>query len=606
MITVDPIPSRKLGFSVSSTGRPELVAPKIVEAQQGVLDPARVPNGATVRIGAEAQVKTGDTVVLQFNGQPGAGTAELKETADKDGAFDLIAPHALVLANDGFSVTLEYSIERNGGGTEGPSANSTYSVKSNLQPGSLKVMGARWSRGSYRASGSSRWLMAFDNNTNQPLRAQWQYLGDATWSEPAFAWRDIDPSRPLRVQSSTDLVMLNTPNLIGNGVDTTITGDAAFVAHRVSGDVVVWGNPAFGGGSLGAIGTMTDIAELSCTGSAFAARTHSGQVVAWGTPTQGGTTPVPGRTYVQVVGASTTFAAINDQGRVLTWGADTTVPTQGDLSTLIATGTAFAAVRKTNAVVAWGTPAETGTVPPPIDGFNDIKEVIGNNQAFAALHGANRVVGWGVAEAGGTVPEAIASLTDVVELSCANAQAFALRHGSEAGGYYVKTWGAAAYGGVVDPIIGGFKDILAVVSTWQSFAAIRGNGQVNRVVAWGGTEGTGGVVPDAISALTDIVQVAGSSKAFAALRRTGEVVAWGDSTVGGQIDPQVGARLRNVLAIYSNSHGFAALTADNNVVTWGHPAGGGDSSSADERLQGLVSYHALPARMPAFRALKAR
>ncbi len=86
MIAGDPIPSRKLGFSVSSTGRPELVAPEIVEAQQGVLDPARVPNGATVRIGAEAQVKTGDTVVLQFNGQPGAGTAELKETANKDGA----------------------------------------------------------------------------------------------------------------------------------------------------------------------------------------------------------------------------------------------------------------------------------------------------------------------------------------------------------------------------------------------------------------------------------------------------------------------------------------------------------------------------------------
>ncbi|MGY4523635.1 hypothetical protein [Pseudomonas sp. TE21394] len=600
------IPSKKLSFSVGSNTKPELVAPVIVEAQQGVLDPAWVPNGATVRIGAEALVKIGETVVLTWKGKPGADPTVLRETAKQDGALDITASYELVVAYDGFSATLEYSIERNGGDPEGPSASSIYSVKSGLQPGTLKVMGARWSRGSYRASGASRLLMAFDNNTNQPLRAQWQYLGDTTWSEPAFAWRDTDPTRPLRVQSGSDLVVINTPNLIGNGVDTTVTGYAAFAAHRDTGDVVVWGNPAYGGGSLGAIGTMTDIAELSCTGSAFAARTHSGQVVAWGAPTQGGTTPVPGRAYVQVVGASTTFAAINDQGQVITWGKATTPPTANDLSTLISTGTAFAAMRRTGAVVAWGLPAATGTVPPPIDSFQDITEVIGNNQAFAALHGANRVVGWGVATAGGTVPDAIASLTDVVELSCANAQAFALRHGSAARGYFVKAWGAEAYGGTVDPIIGGFNDILTVVSTWQSFAAIRGNGQVNRVVAWGGTAGTGGVVPDAISALTDIVQVAGSSKAFAALRRTGEVVAWGDTTVGGQIDATVSAKLRNVRAIYANSHGFAALTADKKVVTWGHGAGGGDSSSADERLQGLVSYHALPAKVPASRALKAR
>lgn len=109
---------------------------------------------------------------------------------------------------------------------------------------------------------------------------------------------------------------------------------------------------------------------------------------------------------------------------------------------------------------------------------------MGNNVAFAALHGANRVVGWGVAASGGTVPDEIAALTDVVELSCATAHAFALRHGTPKTGVFVKTWGNASYGGTVNPIIAGFNDILTVVSTWQSFAALRGNGRINKVVAW--------------------------------------------------------------------------------------------------------------------------
>lgn len=594
--------SRPLSFRVSRNAAPVLSAPVIVEAVGGVLDPTQVTNGATVRIDENAQLKRGDTVVLEWQGKDGEGSATLRETAQADGEFDLTAPYALVLANEGGSVTLEYTIERAAGGDpEGPSAASTYSVKSNLQPGTLKVMGARWNPGTYRASGMSRWLMAFDSTTGQPLLAQWQYAGDATWSEATAAWLDTKPDRLLRVQTATDLVTLNTANLVGNGIDMTITGQAAFTAHRNTGDVVVWGNPGYGGGALGAIGTMTDISELSCTGSAFVARTHSGQVVAWGAPTQGGVTPFPGRTYVQVCGNSIAFTALNDQGKVIAWGVNAAgalvpepIKALTDISQVIAAGTAFAALRKNGTVVAWGAPTLGGTVTPPIDGFNDVIEVIGNNQAFAALHGQNRVVGWGLPAAGGTVPDAIAALTDVVELSCANAQAFALRHGTTGGGIFVKTWGNQAYGGVVDPIIGGFNDILAVVSTWQSFAALRGNGRVNKVVAWGGTAGTGGVVPDAVGDLDDVVQIAGSSKAFAALRRNGEVVAWGDTTVGGAISAEVKAKLKDVLAIYSNSHGFAALTADNQVVSWGHATGGGDSSAVDARLQGKLSYYATP------------
>lgn len=586
--------SKPLQFTVSRSAAPSLPAPVIVEADGTTLDPAKVPQGATVRIGAEALIKIGDKVTLQWRGNPGQGTQDLEKTATADGQLDLIASHTLVQANDGANVQLAYSIVRKAGGTEGPSATAAYDVKSNLATGLLRVMGARWARGAYRASGNWRLLSALDANTGRPLAAQWQYAGDTGWSAPSTTWRDTDPGRLLRVRTADDLVTLNTPNLIGNGMDFTITtGEAAFVAHRDSGDMIGWGNPSHGGDIPSDIITMNDINEVSCTGLAFAGRTHSGQVVAWGNTTAGGVSPVPSRTYTQVCGNSLAFAAINDQGAVVAWGmaiAGATVPDPikvlTDLRSLAATDTAFAAIRQTGEVVAWGNSANGGSVPSDIGGFRDIKEVLGARYAFAALRGNGRLVAWGEANFGGELPGEIAALTDIVELSCANKLAFAARRANG----QVVAWGDAEFGGTLDGIIGDLTDIVHVVSNWLSFAALRGNGHV---VAWGGYENSGGVVPPAIAALNDIIQVASSSMAFAALRKTGQVVAWGLATAGGTLSAEV-EQLTNVIALYANSYGFAALTADSRVIAWGHPTAGGDNSSVRHLLDGKVSYLAKP------------
>ncbi len=576
--------SKPLQFKVSRSAAPRLPAPVIVEADGTTLDPAKVPQGATVRIGAEALIKIGDKVTLQWRGNPGQGTQDLEKTATADGQLDLIAPHTLVQANDGANVQLDYSIVRQAGGTEGPSATAAYDVKSNLVTGSLRVMGARWARGAYCASGNWRLLSALDANTGKPLAAQWQYAGDTGWSLPSTTWRDTDPGRLLRVQTADDLVTLNTPNLIGNGMRTFTLGDAAFVARRDSGDMIGWGNPSYGGSIPSDIITMNDINEVSCTGIAFAGRTHSGRVVAWGR-----ISPVPSHTYTQVCGNRNTFAAINDQGAVVAWGDHSdggTVPDPikvlTDLRSLAATAFAFAAIRQTGEVVAWGNSANGGSVPSEIGGFRDIKEVLGAFMAFAALRGNGRLVAWGEARFGGELPGEIAALTDIVELSCANDLAFTARRATG----QVVAWGYADNGGTLDGIIGGLTDIVHVVSTKQSFAALRGNGHV---VAWGGDEGTGGVVPPAIAALDDIIQIAGSANAFAALRKTGQVVAWGSATEGGTLSAEV-EQLTNVIAVYANSHGFASLTADSRVIAWGHPLGGGNNSSVRHLLDGKVSY----------------
>jgi hypothetical protein len=61
--------------------------------------------------------------------------------------------------------------------------------------------------------------------------------------------------------------------------------------------------------------------------------------------------------------------------------------------------------------------------------------------------------------------------------------------------------------------------------------------------------------------------------------------------LGGDTTP-VAAQLVKVVAIYANRHAFTALTSDGEVVTWGNALAGGDSSAAQDRIKGQVSYYA--------------
>jgi alpha-tubulin suppressor-like RCC1 family protein len=563
-------------------------------SQKDQINPEDVPAiGATAIIPASAQLKTDDLITVTVEGKTTytATHTVLASEADKELAAILV-DKSFISDNLDDSIALSYTVKRKTGGTDGPSVPAVYDVRRVIAPGTLKIMGARYNRSTYRASSSSRLLSAFNATTGQPIQAQWKYPADTQWTT-ATTLRDTQPQEPLLVRTADDQLTLNPANIIGNGADTTITGTAAFIAHRDVRDVVGWGNAVHGANIPPAIITMDDIVEVSCTGSAYAARRVNTAVVAWGTAATGGVTPPDPLGFAQVVGNSAAFVGIKTNGSVVAWGTDAagaTVPAPiaalTDVKEVIPTGQAFAALRTNGAVEAWGLAANGGTVPADIGGFTDIKSVIGSYGAFAAHRANGRIVGWGHATYGGTVPATIASLTDVIELSCANAQAFAARRATG----QVVAWGTASYGGIVDPLIASLTDIVEVVSNWRAFAALRSNG---RVVAWG-TAADGGTVPDEIAGLNDIVQLCGSSTAFAALRKNGTVVAWGGATVGGNTASVVD-QLTNVLAIYDNTHGFCALTSDGHVVTWGHPAGGGDSSAVQDRLDGKVSYLATPA-----------
>ncbi|MGG7673733.1 RCC1 domain-containing protein [Pseudomonas sp. WC2] len=565
--------------------------------QNDLLNPDDVyPAGATVVIQAAARLKTDDEIIVTVEGITTTTYPHTVLSTEADKELSVIkVPHAFVNANLEGNLALSYTVKRNAGGTDGPSDPTIYDVRKVIGSGSLKIMGARYNRSTYRASSASRVLSAFNAVTGAAVQAQWKYPSDSEW-KTAATWRDTSPQEPLQVRTADDQVTLNPANIIGNGIDTTATGQAAFVAHRDEGDVVGWGDAAFGASIPSSIIVLDEIVEVSCSRSAYVVRVaKSGAIAAWGNAAEGGNIDgVPQFGFVEVIGNSTALAGLKNTGQVFAWGNLTdgglvpeNIARLTDVVRIVAAGQAFAAIQAAGNVVAWGNAANGGTVPGNIGGLTGIDNLIGSYGAFAAHLRTNRIVGWGHATYGGAVPEEIALLDDIIELSCANAQAFTARRATG----QVVAWGTPEYGGTIGGTIGGMTNIVEVSSTWRAFAARLSNGSV---VAWG-RPAEGGTVPEDIARMNDIVQVCGSSMAFAALRKDGTVVAWGNADVGGAISKEVADQLTQVQALYDNTHGFTALTADGRVVTWGHPGGGGDSSAVQRLLLGQVSYKASPA-----------
>ena len=482
------------------------------------------------------------------------------------------------------TVSVTYVREDLNGVITGPSAPFTLSIEVSLPLEPFTVMGARYNRTIYRASGCSRVLSALHTGTQQPLAVRWRYVGDGNWSAPATIWWDTQPSRALEVSSESHVATLNPANIFGSGDDTSVTGDAAFVALLNSGTVVGWGNPSFGAAVAPG---LSAIVEVSSTSGAFAARNISGYVTVWGDPLRGAGDMggLPASNFLDVVGNFNAFAGIKATHQVVAWGAGrqgTLVPVgfQGyaDVTVANAASRAFAIQRSGGPAVSWGEAGYGGDGYP--GNLTNVTEIMGSFAAFAVLLNSGTVQAWGELEYGGSLP---GGLANVARLFCSNARAFCVQFTSR----QIYGWGSAEYGGVVPDSIRAYTDIVEVSSTWRAFAARREGGEV---VAWG-RPNEGGTAPPG---LTNVIQIVGSSEAFAALRRDGTVVAWGNPDVGGNIPGATAQRLVGVQALYANSHGFTALTASGDVVSWGHYGGGGNNDAVIGQLRNNVSYYRSP------------
>jgi hypothetical protein len=90
--------------------------PVILEANGHILDPANASNGATLVIGAAANLREGEIVTARWKGPKSNESQEkLISAADAGRAFALVFSNSVVVANDGQNVVVTYSVTRASG-----------------------------------------------------------------------------------------------------------------------------------------------------------------------------------------------------------------------------------------------------------------------------------------------------------------------------------------------------------------------------------------------------------------------------------------------------------------------------------------------------------
>ncbi len=370
---------------------------------------------------------------------------------------------------------------------------------------------------------------------------------------------------------------------------------SAFAALREDGSVVTWGDgdnmQEFGGGDSGAVGKKldgtVDVVQVFSTSGAFAALREDGSVVTWGNNFLGG----GGDSKVYDYYGKVIDDVLNE--------LDGTV----DVVQVFSTNGAFAALREDGSVVTWGSSLNGGNskvyyydqatddVLDELDGTIDVVHVFSTSDAFAALREDGSVVTWGRSFDGGdssSAGEMLDGTIDVVHVFSTGSAFAALREDGS-----VVTWGASWAGGDSNNVadeLDGDVDIVQVYSTYSSFAALRKDGSV---VSWGSSfdGGNSSSVMDKLNGNLDVIQLFSTMFAFAALRADGSVVTWGGSQYydGGGDSSSVGDKLNgNVVQVFSTQYAFAALREDSSVVTWGDNAMGGNSIAVANKLSKVI------------------
>ncbi|WP_275257390.1 RCC1 domain-containing protein [Citrobacter koseri] len=572
-----------------------LPAPVVNEAEAEIIYPENNPNGVTVTVPTEAELNAGDTIIIHWEGQPGAGTTEITKLVTTTGqSLTIDISNEVVLANEGNNVYVSYQVTRVANGIIEYSDTATYFVAFVTSERKLVVLGARkvkcYRYGPHIQKG---YLRAIAQDTQNDMEVSWQYVGTST-SKTGNIFLDTNPDLPLRVFNDEEEVIINPANLFGNGDAPVENATGAFVARLDSGYLVTWGT-SNAGGSLPPQFGETTVTTVTAGCASFAAITTSGNIVAWGNDMY--TTPPASIYDVTEISASGfrdtegAYAALRSTGDVvswgnISWGGDSWDTNVSQLTHVVGGAKNMVAIRYSNQphLEVWG----NGSALPAPSAISDLSwfEVVASGgytefgvmqeSAYAAWSSGGQVRTWGMSALGGDggIIEGVIDLTS-------NGYGFLARKTDSS----VIAWGDPLRGGTVPSSVSGLRDIIGIYSTFDAFAVLRATGNV---FAWGDPQ-FGGSVPSPISQLTDIVQVCGTAHAFAALRKNGDVVAWGDSQHGGDIST-VQNELYDIRAIYAGAYAFAALRADGRVVTWGLSNCGGDNNAVLNQLNGNIFY----------------
>ncbi len=106
--------SAVLPIQVQRNAGEDFVAPTVLEAPTGTLDPLQALSGATVRVKYDGMLTT-DTLAVSWAGTNGADTWQSDpEPGNVFGYVDVTVPISVVAASQGKTITVLYGVERNG------------------------------------------------------------------------------------------------------------------------------------------------------------------------------------------------------------------------------------------------------------------------------------------------------------------------------------------------------------------------------------------------------------------------------------------------------------------------------------------------------------
>jgi len=370
----------------------------------------------------------------------------------------------------------------------------------------------------------------------------------------------------------------------------------AFVAYSHPRTTVAWGYEFYGGSTEGRIDVDLNgkfVVDVFSTSRAFALLMDDMSLMCFGSVAYGGDCHRTDSGHgvesqlVNIVSVSATrsaFAALNTDGKIITWGVQAEGGgstdyidywnNRGNFTRLYSSDTAFAA-QSHEITISWGQyPAsDIAQATPSFASLDQVRYIHSNKEAFVAVNRDGTGYTWGISTGGG---DSSAVTLENLDAIFATDYAFAALKTDGT----VITWGDSGYGGDSSSVT--LTGIVAITSTARAFAALKSDGTV---LTWGSAfyggdfaaaDGTYAATTTGVT-LTGIVEVFSNDMAFAAQKSDGSIVTWGNTAAGGSSTPTL-TGYTSCKEIFSSQLAFAVLGTDDAVLAWGDSNYGGDAS----------------------------
>ena len=140
---------------------------------------------------------------------------------------------------------------------------------------------------------------------------------------------------------------------------------------------------------------------------------------------------------------------------------------------------AFAAILDDGSVVTWGHAEYGGDSSAVQDQLHNVRQIQSSEDAFAAILSDGTVVAWGHAKHGGDSGAVQNQLKNVQHIQ-ASARAFAAMLGDGS----VVTWGSAGFGGDSSAVQDQLNTVQQIQASYTAFAAVLGCGSVDLGSCW--------------------------------------------------------------------------------------------------------------------------